>query len=445
MSLFNPQKDAAQNDMARFADDRPIRRLGYLIVILVFVFFGGWSLLAPLGSAALAPGSVTVEGYRKTVQHLEGGIVKAIHVRDGDTISKGQVLIELEDTSSRAQLETLRGQLFSSLAREARLIAERDGKSTVTYPASLKNASDPRAQESMRVQDQSFSVRKHSRAGEIGILKEQRQQLRDKIEGVKAQKNSRSNLSSSLNKELLDFRAMLKEGYVEKQKVNELERRLAESEGDRGDFIANIATAQTQISEIELKILQIDKEFQREVIEELSKVQSELSELHEKTQWLDDTVTRTVIKAPESGMVLGLTVHNLGAVIPPGGHLLDIIPQQEKLIIEAQVSPIDIDKVHSGQNCEIRFSAFKSAKTPKVSGRLTTLSADRLTDEQNKVSYYLARVEVDKAGLDELRERGLILLPGMPAEVLINTGDRTFFQYLMQPLSNIFARSLIED
>lgn len=445
MSFLAPQKDAAQNDLARFADDRPIRRLGYLIVILVFVFFGGWSLLAPLGSAALAPGSVTVEGYRKTVQHLEGGIVKAIHVRDGDTISKGQVLIELDDTSSRAQLETLRGQLFSALAREARLIAERDGKSTVIYPATLTKAADPRAHEDMRVQDQSFAVRKRSRAGEIEILKEQRQQLLAKIEGIKAQRTSRSSLSNSLNKELLDFRAMLKEGYIEKQKVNELERRLAEAEGDRGDFAANIATAQTQISEIELKILQIDKEFQREVIEELSKVQSELSELNEKTQWLDDTVTRTLIKAPESGMVLGLTVHTLGAVIPPGGHLLDIVPQQEKLIIEAQVSPIDIDRVHTGQSCEIRFSAFKSAKTPKVSGRLITLSADRLTDEQNKISYYLARVEVDKAGLEELRKRGLILLPGMPAEVLINTGDRTFFEYLVQPLSNIFARSLIED
>ena len=390
MSLSAPKSDTAQNDLARFSDDRPIRRLGHLIVILVFVFFGGWSLLAPLGSAALAPGTVTVEGYRKTVQHLEGGIVKAIHVRDGDTVTKGQVLLELDDTSSRAQLETLRGQLFSALAREARLIAERDGKSTVAYSAILKTSTDPRAQENMRVQDQAFAVRKRSRAGEIEILKEQRGQLLAKIEGLKAQRASRSNLSNSLTKELQDFRAMLKEGYVEKQKVSELERRLAESEGDRGDFAANIATAQTQISEIELKILQIDKEFQREVIEELSKVQSELSELNEKTQWLEDTVTRTVIKAPESGMVLGLTVHTLGAVIPPGGQLLDIVPQEEKLVVEAQVSPIDIDRVHTGQNCEIRFSAFKSAKTPKVSGSLTTLSADRLTDEQNKISYYLS-------------------------------------------------------
>ncbi|HEY5140900.1 MAG TPA: biotin/lipoyl-binding protein, partial [Methylococcales bacterium] len=207
---------------------------------------------------------VTVEGYRKTVQHLEGGIVKAIHVRDGDTVSKGQVLIELDDTSSRAQLETLRGQLYSAFAREARLITERDGKPALAYPANLINAAatDPRAREDMRVQNQSFAVRQRSRAGEIAILKEQRGQLLAKIEGIKAQRISRSNLSSSLNKELVDFRAMLKEGYVEKQKVNELERRLTESEGDRGDFVANIATAQTQISEIEIKILQFDKDFQ---------------------------------------------------------------------------------------------------------------------------------------------------------------------------------------
>lgn len=447
MSLFKTRaKDLNQFDIKQFADDRPIRRLGYLLVIVVFGFFGSWSLLAPLGSAALAPGTLAVESYRKTVQHLEGGIVEAIHVRDGDNVLKGQILLELEDTSSRAQLETLRGQLFSALAREARLIAERDNKNSVIYPATLKNASaDTRAQEDMRVQNQAFSVRKHSREGEIGILKEQRQQLLAKIEGIKAQKNSSTQLSESLTKDLTDFRAMLKEGYVEKQKVTELERRLTEAEGNIGDFTANIATSQTQMSEIALKILQIDKDFQREVVEELSKVQSELSELREKNQWLEDTVERTTIKAPESGMVLGLTVHNLGAVIPPGGHILDIVPQREKLLVEAQVSPLDIDRVKIGQKTEIRFSSFKSAKTLKINGHLISLSADRLTDEKNQISYYLARVEVDKTGLEELHKNGLELLPGMPVEVLINTGDRTFFEYLMQPLSNIFARSLIED
>ena len=203
MSLFTKPSESSDNDIINFADDAPIRRLGYAVVLLVFVFFGGWSVLAPLGSAALAPGSVAVEGYRKTVQHLEGGIVKAIYVRDGDNIVKGQVLLELEDTSSRAQLETLRGQLFSALAREARLIAEREGKAQVTYPELLTNSNnEPRAQEAMRVQDQSFAVRKRSRNGEIEIFKEQRRQLLAKIEGVKAQRASRNSLAASLNKDL---------------------------------------------------------------------------------------------------------------------------------------------------------------------------------------------------------------------------------------------------
>lgn len=448
MSLLTnqPSTDTRHVDISRYADDTPIRRIGYFLVIVMFGFFGGWSILAPLGSAALAPGSVTVEGYRKTVQHLEGGIVKAILVRDGDTITKGQTLLELEDTSSRAQLETLRGQLFSALAREARLVAERENKPAIGYPALLTGAqTDERAREAMRVQDQAFAVRKRSREGEIGILKEQSHQLATKIEGIRAQKASRNSLTGSYSKDLADFRAMLEQGYVEKQTVTELERRLAQAQGDEGDFTASIATAQTQISEISLKILQIEKEFQREVVDELSKVQAELSELREKTQWLTDTVERTVIKAPESGMVLGLAVHTIGAVIPPGGHILDIVPQQEKLLIEAQVSPNDIDRVHIGQTSSIRFSAFKSAQTPKVEGRLIALSADRLTDEKNQLSYYLARVEVNPDGIEDLRKHGLILLPGMPAEVLINTGDRTFFEYLIQPISNIFARSLIED
>jgi epimerase transport system membrane fusion protein len=447
MSLFKAKsRDLDQLDVEQFANDIPMRRLGYALIIIVFGFFGVWAYFAPLGSAVLAPGSVTVEGYRKTVQHLEGGIVKALYIRDGDNVKKGQTLMELDDTSTRAQLETLRGQLFSALAREARLIAERDGKATVIYSAELMEASnEERVQDNIRVQNQSFAVRKQSRNGEISILKEQRQQLLAKIEGIKAQRASRSSLAASLNKELTDFRAMLKEGYVEKQKVAELERRLAEAEGDKGDFDANIATSQTQISEISLKILQIEKDFQREVVEELSKVQTELSELHEKTQWLKDTVKRTDIKAPESGMILGLAVHTIGAVIPPGGHILDIIPQQEELIVEAQVSPMDIDRVHIGQQTEIRFSAFKSSKTLKINGKLLTVSADRLNDEQNKTSYYLARVEVDKTGLEDLRKNDLILVPGMPAEVLINTGDRTFIEYLMKPLTNIFARSFNED
>jgi membrane fusion protein, epimerase transport system len=291
--------DTSQDDLLRFADDRPIRYFGYFIILFVFVLFGGWAYLAPLGSAALAQGSLKVEGNHKTVQHLEGGIIKAIHVHNGDIVKKDQVLIELENTSSKAQLQMLRGQFFSALAREARLLAERGGNKTIQYPDSLLNeANDVRAQEAMRVQNQAFAIRSHSRHGEMAIFNEQRQQFLDQIEGYKSEKNSSIRLANSLSRELIDMRAMLDKGYVKKPEVSELERRLSEAQGDYGRLDANITEAQTRISELALKILQIEKELQREVIDELSKVQPELSDLREKIELYNDTVKRTVIKAP---------------------------------------------------------------------------------------------------------------------------------------------------
>ncbi|NJD08157.1 MAG: HlyD family type I secretion periplasmic adaptor subunit [Methylococcaceae bacterium] len=430
------------------SDDRPFRRLGLLVVLLVFGVFGGWSALAPLSSAALAPGVVTVETYRKQVQHLEGGIVKSIAVRDGDTVTRDQVLITLEDTQPKAQLEVLKGQYYIAAAREARLVAQRDGLPEVRYPPDLlADRADPRAEDAIRVQDQTFKVRKSAHEGEIALHQRQIEQLKAKAKGLRSQKQSRDRLVSSYQDELTDFDSLLKEGYVEKQKVRELERNLAQSEGQQGELLSNIAATELEISETELKILQLKKELQREVAKELVEVQASLFELKEKLQSLTDTVRRTVVTAPEAGMVMGLTVHTLGAVIPPGGHILDIVPQHERLILEARVSPLDIDRVRLGQTAEVRFSAFKTRETPKLEGKLIALSADRLVDEKNPEvpPYYLARVEVTQAGLDELAKQRLDLVPGMPAEVLINTGERTLLQYLSRPLTDTFARSFIED
>ncbi|MCX7108963.1 MAG: HlyD family efflux transporter periplasmic adaptor subunit [Proteobacteria bacterium] len=212
-------------------------------------------------------------------------------------------------------------------------------------------------------------------------------------------------------------------------------------------MLSNIAATELEISETELKILQLKKELQREVAKEMSEVESNLSEVREKIQSLESTVGRTVVKAPDSGMVLGLVVHTLGAVIPPGGRILDIVPQNQNLIIEAQVSPIDIDRVKIGQTAEVRFSAFKTRETPKMEGKLIGLSADKLVDETKpeKPSHYLARVAVTPDGLRDLAKQHLELVPGMPAEVLINTGARTLLQYLSRPLTDTFARSFIED
>ena len=429
-------------------DDRRFRFFGLLIVLSIFGGLGAWATLAPLSSAALAPGVIAVENYRKTVQHLEGGIVKAILVRDGDNVVKGQSLIILENTQPRALLEVIRGQYFISLAREARLLAQQNGLDEIHYPEELLgHENDRRTRDAIQMQNQTFSVRKQAHEGESELYQRQIEQLRAKIIGLRAQKRSRDRLINSYRNELKDFRVLLNEGYAEKQKVREFERNLAEREGERGELISSLAATEQEINETQLKILQLQKELQREVAKELSEVQGVLFELRERLQSLQDTVLRTDIKAPDAGMVLGLSVHTLGAVIPPGGKILDIVPQNEKLIVEAQVSPLDIDRINIGQIAEVRFSAFKSRTTPKIAGKLIAVSADRLVDEQSqdKTPYYLARIEISPQGLKDLASSELQLLPGMPAEVLINTGERTMLEYLMDPLSDTIARSFIED
>jgi epimerase transport system membrane fusion protein len=429
-------------------DDRAVRRLGVAIVLVTLGAFGGWASLAPLSSAALAPGVIIVDGYRKTVQHLEGGIVKTIAVRDGQSVEKDDVLLTLDDTQPRAQLELLRGQYIIAAAREARLAAQRDGLDSVRYPTALHgNRGDARVRAAIAIQDQVFRVRKAAIDGEVALHRRQIDQLRAQIEGLRAQRASRERLVKSFEEEWRDFSSLLAEGYTEKQRVRDLERKLAQSEGERGELLANIAEAQLRIGETELRILQLQKDFQREVAAELTEVQAALFDLRQRMQSLEDTVRRTVIRAPEAGMVLALTVHTIGAVVPPGGPLLDIVPQHEQLIVEAQVSPLDIDRVKVGQGAEVRFTAFNSRETPRIDGQLIAVSADRLVDDSgtDRKPYYLARVEVEAAGLDILHAQQLELVPGMPAEVLINTGERTFLQYLLKPLRDSVARSLIED
>ena len=427
-------------------DDRRLRRLGMWTVLSVFGGFGAWAALAPLDSAAVAPGVFMVESYRKTVQHLEGGIINAIYVRDGDTVSKDKTLVTLDDTQSRAQLEMVRGQYFIAVAREARLLAQRDGRGQVEYPSLLvERREDPRVQDAVRVQDQTFKARRAAQEGEVSLYERQIGQLQAKASGLRAQKHSRDELVGSYRGELRDFEALLEEGYTEKQKVRELGRNLAQSEGQAGELLSDIASTQLQVSETQLKILQLKKDLQREVAKELSEVQRDRFDLQEKLRSLENTVQRTVIKAPESGTVMGLAVHTIGAVVPPGGKLLEIVPGKEKLLVEAQVSPLDVDRVRVGQTAEVRLTAFKSRDTPSVYGKLIAVSAYRLMDEKEKIPFYLARVEINAAGLQYLAQRKLELVPGMPSEVLINTGEHTFFRYLMDPLKSIVARSFTEN
>lgn len=436
------QSDAVSLPAQPQTNDLSVRRIGYLILFLTFGLFGSWAVLAPLDSAALAPGVVTVKSYRKTVQHLEGGIVKTLHVRDGDVVQAGDVLIELDGTQTLAELEMVRSQLIAARAMENRLMAERDDLERVNF-AMTPEGNDPRVLEAQQNEERIFNARRSARLGEIDVLKKRAVQLNEQIRGFQEVIVSKQELARSYESEVGELRTLLKEGFVDKQRMLEQERSVTRLRSEVADLRSSIAQARLQIGETELQIAQLQKNFVAEVVNQLAEVQTQVFDLSERFAAVQDRARRIQIRAPEAGMVLGMKVHTVGGVVGPGTPLLDIVPSSEDLIVEVQISPVDIDRIAPGKLADIRFSAFNSATTPVIEGTLTQVSADRLINEQTGMPYYLGRVELTDKGRQDLAE--LVLVPGMPAEVLLNTGSRTLFNYLVQPATNAFARSLIED
>ncbi|MEJ5864768.1 HlyD family type I secretion periplasmic adaptor subunit [Pseudomonas farsensis] len=423
-------------------DDRPTRRIGYLIVLVTFGLFGGWAALAPLESAALAPGVVTVKSYRKTVQHLEGGIVRELRVHDGDQVKAGDVLLVLDNTQARAEAEMIRSQLIAAQALEERLVAERDGLAAPALQARL-NADDPRVREARESEARIFQARRAALLGEISLQEKTIQQIRAQLAGNKAIRAEKERLLPGYDSEIANLDDLLKQGYVDSQRLQERQRDLGNMKAQLAELRSDAARAEQQIAEAQLKILQLNKAFASEVAGLLGETRNKVYDLSERLGAVQDREQRTQVLAPEAGMVMGMTVHTLGGVISPGTPLMDIVPANEELIVEAQISPMDIDRINVGTLANIRFSAFKSSTTPVIEGRLVQVSADRLINKDTGAPYYLARVAVTDNGHKALGR--LALLPGMPAEVLVNTGARTLLQYLMQPASNAFARSLIEE
>ena len=424
-------------------NDRPVRNIGAAIVLATFGIFGIWAFFAPMDSSALAPGVVVVKSHRKTVQHLDGGIVAKILTKDGAIVTEGQPLLMLDDAQIKAQLEIARGQNITLAAQVARLRAERDQLNKIDYPEILNDASDPRTTEAKSAENNVFNSQKSSHEGEIAVLNQRISQISSKIHGLQGQIDSKKQLVASYAEEIHDLKELLAEGFADKQRLRELERNHAMQTGEIAQLNAEIATNQMLISETRLQILQVQKQFQEEVAGKLSEAQAQLNDANERVTATKDKLERVVIKAPASGMVLGLAAHTENGVITPGHPILDIVPQDAELVIEAQVSPMDIDRVTVGLQAEVRFSAFKQSKTPKMEGKVINISPDRFVDEKTGNPYYLARVELIPESKKKLGD--LQLLPGMPAEVLIKTGERTLFQYLAQPATNFFARSFIED
>jgi len=417
-------------------------RIGLTIFALVFGVFGGWAALAPIDGAAYAPGEVKVESQNKSVQHLEGGIIAEILVGNGDLVDPGQPLINLDRTQPQSQLEIVRTQYTANLALLARLNAQRQEADGISWPAEL-DAANPATREEMDAQIEIFEARKAALEGNIEVLEQRIGQLEKRVVGMQAMRESRIQLADSYKAELEDTRSLLEQGFSDQIRYRELERNYANFSGEAAELAANIASTEIQVGETRLQILQVQKDFRNEVAAELAETRTNLNDLAERIIALEDVVTRTVIRAPDSGYVTGMQIHTVGGVISPGMVIVDIVPEDDELVIEAQISPNDIDRVALNQNANIRFSAFGSM-TPTIFGEVINLSADSFQDQNTGLSYYTAEIKVSPEALADLGD-DLVLMPGMPAEVFITTGERTFLQYLFKPFSNAVARSFRED
>jgi HlyD family type I secretion membrane fusion protein len=418
---------------------------GLQVAFLVFGVFGLWAAFAPLDSAAVSNGVVVVDTNRKVIQHLEGGIVDEILVRDGDVVKAGQPLVRLSETAARARTDLLRAQYYASKASEARLIAERDKKETIEFSDDLLKLKDENhlVAEAIDTQTRLFESRRKGLEGQVGVLNQRIAQSREEIIGLQAQENAAQRQIRFIEEEVATVRQLLAKGNALKPRLLALERESAQLRGRRGEYLAMVARAQQNISESELSILNVRNEFQNKVVQELKETQVQLSDLEERMRASEDILNRIVITAPQDGVITGMRIHTKGGVISPGERIMEIVPSNDRHIIECQISPQDIDVVRPGLPARVRMSAYKSRKTPQFDGEVTQVSADKFTDERTGQSFYLARIEVDQQELDTLPD--IKLYPGMPAEVLITTGERTLLEYLLSPFTDTFNRAFREQ
>ena len=417
---------------------------GSAIIVLFFGVLGIWAALAPLESAAIAPGSVMVDTNRKTIQHLEGGIVGAILVRDGETVTKGQVLIRLDVTRPLATRDLLKGRRLAAQALEARLIAERDGRGEIEFPDELVDqVSERKVIETIAGQINIFRLRQKALAGQVKIQEQRIAQISEEIGGLKGQIRSENMQEKLIRSEIADVKVLLEKGLARKPRLLALQRRRAESGGSRSRNRAAIARARQSIGETRTRITEIGTRLLNEVVAELREVQAELFDLAERIRAAEDVLGRTDIRAPLAGTVVGLQVHTPGGVIAPGAALMDIVPSGVKLVIEANVDPIDIDVVHPGLEAQVRLTAFSMRNAKPVAGRVVSVSADRLIDERTGQAYYRARIELTEDPTKAFE--GATLYPGMPAEVMIVTGARSALGYIFYPISSSLNRAFREQ
>jgi HlyD family secretion protein len=406
-------------------------------LIAVFALFG----LIGISGAVVATGTVSVEGNYKTVQHLEGGIVSQILVKNGDRVGEGDPILRLDDAQVRASLGIARGRLSDAFIQQARLEAERDAKRSFTLPSRLLlDPADPQVARMLDAQRTLFAARQISRQGEMQVLSQRVEQISNDIGGIERQLIARTREFELNERELKAVLPLFEKGFVNQQRLGPLQRDQARLDGELGRLKSDLARARAAQAEAELKLEQSEREFQSQVADELRKVQAQVTEFTEQRGALEDRLSRTLVRAPRAGRIHALAPTTVGGVIAPGSAIAQVIPEGERMVVEVRIQPQDIDKVRGGYPAAVKFPAFNANKTPRLEGMVTNVSPAQVNDpQQNGKPYFTAQIELSASEIARLgREHPLV--PGMPAEVYIETSSRSILSYIIKPLVDTMSQ-----
>jgi HlyD family type I secretion membrane fusion protein len=422
---------------------RGVIALGLVVMIGFFGGFLAWAVLAPLAEAAIAPGVIKVEGQRRTLQHLEGGFVREILVRDGDRVRAGQVVVRLDDVQSGAAVEGLRAQRFALLAQDARLDAEHDRAAEIRFPAALLDARDPRAAEAVAGQRALFQARQASLQSQLAVLDSRRDQARATILSAEGQLAGTRRQLELIRQEEQMRRGLVAQGLARLPELLAVQRAQAGLEGQIVDIQGQITRARAAIAEAEQQRQATLEQRGQEVNTEARDVAQRLADVEERLRAAADVATRREIVAPEDGTVVNLRVFTVGAVLRPGDPVMDLIPERDRLVAEVNIQPMDIDVVYPGLQAEVRLPAFKQRLVPYLHGHVTFVAADVTTDPQTRMSHYRAYVLIDEEQLARLPS--VFLAPGMPVEAHVQIGRRSFWRYMTQPIRDSLHRAFKEQ
>jgi len=439
-----PEDEAVYDDPEKdFLNPGRLVRTGGAVVAVFIIGFLGWAALAPLDSAIVAQGIVVVETHRKSIQHLEGGIVRDIYVRDGEVVTAGAPLVQLDDTESRASLDLIRGEADALAAEEARLEAERDNADHISFPKDLlSRKDDPKVAEAIRGEQSTFDTHRSTIAKQQAIYNQRIDENKRIVGGLTSQQTAIDQQSALIDQESQSVEQLYNKGLSTLPRLLQLKRQAADLTGQHGQVAEKMAQVNLDSGEDELQIVNLRNQFMNDVVKDLRDVQTKRFEAMDRLHAAKDIVARLRLSAPVAGKVVSLSVHSRGAVVRPGDTVMEIVPVNDQLDVEAHVRPEDADNVHIGMTAKVNLGAYNQRRLPLITGVVRTVSADRLVDPHTNQAYFSVVVMVDRSQLKDYSD--VKLIPGMPVDVSLDTGSRTALEYFIEPITSVFRRGMRE-